>query len=92
MIIWKLGDPFGPCKSDRCAICHGRLRLPVVAWHAGTTVYICEKCCIEMCSGFAADMRGIKTFKEVQRLGFGLAAERAAVSGRFLFVSETGEQ
>jgi hypothetical protein len=92
MIIWKPNDPWGPGKGDRCAICRGHLRPPVVAWSAAYTAYFCAECCTQMCHGFAADMQAIKTFKEVQRLGFGLAAEPAAISGGLLFTPETGEQ
>ena len=92
MIVWKPDDPWRPGKTDRCAICRGNLRPPIVAWSASYTAYFCADCCVQMCRGFAADMRVIKTFKEVQRLGFGLAAEPAAVSGGFLYASDTSEQ
>jgi hypothetical protein len=61
MIIWDEDDVWGPNKNTRCAICHDRLRLPVVMWDAGYiddegyvvphTAYVCNECCIRMCHG-----------------------------------------
>jgi len=80
MIIWDKEDPWGPNEKDRCALCGGRLRPPVVTWHAGHTdkegwlvsheAFICSECCVQFSRGLSLDMERIATTKQAQRLGF----------------------
>jgi hypothetical protein len=93
MIIWDETDPWGPKKDDRCKMCCGRLRLPVVMWDLDfRTTYFCSECCAQMGRGFSSDLRQMATAKEVRRLGFHHAARRAAVSGGFLYTTGTDNE
>jgi len=103
MIIWNQDDPYGPCGEDRCTMCRGRLRAPLVVWHPscrgedednyqGYGRFICGECCGDMCQGLSIDMKRIVTAKKVERLGFRHAAKRAAVSGGFLMSGTDNKQ
>ena len=100
MIIWDEDDVWGPNKNTRCAICHDRLRLPVVMWDAGYiddegyvvphTAYVCNECCIRMCHGLHADMTKIIAAKKIEKFGFHCSAMRAR--GGFLCTTGTGTE
>jgi hypothetical protein len=100
MIIWDENDPWGPRSKDRCVMCEGRLRPPLVMWdplsrsddHDGSLRFFCSECCVGMCGGLSLDMRRIATAKEVGRLGFHRAGKQAAVSGGFLYTTGTGNK
>jgi len=91
MIIWNDGETWGPCKDDKCIMCHGRLRPPLVVWHPAYRgedddtldygKFICNACCLSMGRGLWLDMQRIETAKKVERLGFRQGARRAAESG-----------
>ncbi len=102
MIIWDEKDVWGPDAEDRCVLCRGRLRPPLVVWHAhrrgdddeydGYARFFCGECSAEICGGFSRDLRQIETAKKVERLGFRHAARRAAVSGGFLYTTKGNKQ
>lgn len=106
MIIWDDKDPWGPEKHHRCIMCRGRLRPPLIVWHARVNDeeddngdddffgqrFICGPCAVWMCRGLSLDMRGIEKAKEIERLGFNRAAKQAAISDGFLWTGETAKQ
>lgn len=106
MIVWDDTEPmFGDCvhKKRKCSFCYTRVRFPFVVWdrssreeidgwYEGITTFICSECCVEMNHGLAADMRGIKTARDAERMGFGRAARRAAVSGGLLYTTGAGNK
>jgi hypothetical protein len=102
MIIWDEKDPWGPRRGDKCALCRGPLRVPLVVWHAhengdpdeydGYARFFCGECCADICSGFSYDLRQITTAKKVERLGFRRAGKQAAVSGGFLYTTGTSNK
>src|SRR5215831_7305332 len=80
MIIWDDKDPWGPEKHHRCIMCRGRLRPPLIVWHARVNDeeddngdddffgqrFICGPCAVWMCRGLPLDMKGIEKAKEVE--------------------------
>ena len=51
--------------------------------------FICGECCLEMGHGLSIDLKRVETAKKVEHMGFHRAAKRTAVSGGFLYTTET---
>jgi hypothetical protein len=103
MIIWNEKDPWGPGRDDKCTLCRGQLRPPLVVWHPSDRSnsdeyydnfarFFCGECCAEICGGFSLDLKQISTAKKVERLGFRRAGKQAAISGGFLYTTGSGNK
>jgi hypothetical protein len=99
MIVMGKGEFYCAGDGDKCCKCGRVLAFPYMAWDGWdqtpneySRIFICGQCCEWIAHGFCADLQNIVKVRALQRMGFYEGSKRAAVSGGFLYRTETSKQ